>query len=579
MYQIRKYCFFILIATYLPLAAQNIPQHISYYKIYEFMDELANEGLIDLNSAIKPYSQTMIAEKLQEVAKKIEHERNIALSNRQKKELYFYLNEFSLESDKLPKGKIKLLDNKENLISLYPPVISYKNENFKARITPILGMHLTYNQHGHIDKRWYGAEFQSQIGKNISLWGSLRDISHESVDFVLSKSNYLNNEPGYEYTIGKDFSDSRGGISYHNPYFYIGFMKDNINWGDNYHGSNILSGRAPSFPMLYLNVKPAKWFELNYFHGWLVSNVLDSTYHYIENDTKIYYRPANKYIAANLLTFTPIDKLKLSIGNSIVYAERNVIPSYFIPIAFYKSLDHVLTKGLGTENQNSQLFFNISSRNIKHLHLYASLFVDEFQLARLSSKRPDNNPISYKIGAQTSGFPTKDLAAGIEYTRTNIINYKHSIPTLTYASNSYNLGHYLCDNSEELHAFVQYRPIRGLDINMYYTHAKHGNEYEYIRRGIFNGIKQTAIDIISQPILGDIIWKNNTFGMRATYEVFRNSYAIVKLEKSNIQGFDAESEEVFGEIRMSAQEVLDRFTPKFLHGDNLTFTMGFSFGF
>lgn len=578
MFKIKYIWLFILIFNSLTIFSQNIPMHISYYKIYDFLDELANEGLIDLNSAIKPYSQMMIAQKLQEVTEKVDNEENINLSMRQKKDLAYFLNEFALELNQLPTGKVRLLQNEKNLISLYPPVINYKDENFKARITPILGMHLTYNQNGHVDKRWYGADLQSQIGKNISLWGSLRDISHTGTN-VLSGPTYLNNEPGYEYTFGHDFSDSRGGISYSNPFISLGFMKDNINWGDNYHSSNILSGRAPSFPMIYLKVKPVKWFELNYFHAWLVSNVTDSTYYYLENDTKVYYRPANKYMAANMFTFTPINNLKLSIGNSIVYAERNVVASYFIPIAFYKSLDHVLTKGLKTENQNSQLFFNISSRNIKHLHLYTSIFIDEFQLTRLSPKRADNNPVSMKVGAQTSGFPLKDLSAGIEYTRTNIINYKHSIPTLTYTSNSYNLGHYLGDNSEELYAFAQYKPIRGLDVKLYYTHAKHGNEYDYIRRGTFNGANYTVISIISQPVLGDVIWKNNTFGLQATYEVFRNSYAVVKLEKSNIQGFEASSDAVFGEVRMTPQEALDRYTPKFMQGDNLSFTMGFSFGF
>ena len=44
--------------------AQDIPQHISYYKIYDFVDELANSGYFELNSAIKPYSRKLILEKL-----------------------------------------------------------------------------------------------------------------------------------------------------------------------------------------------------------------------------------------------------------------------------------------------------------------------------------------------------------------------------------------------------------------------------------------------------------------------------------------------------------------------------------
>ncbi|MDD2285575.1 MAG: hypothetical protein PHQ11_09280, partial [Paludibacter sp.] len=87
------------------------------------------------------------------------------------------------------------------------------------------------------------------------------------------------------------------------------------------------------------------------------------------------------------------------------------------------------------------------------------------------------------------------------------------------------------------------------------------------------------IDIISNPSLGDVIWTNETIGFNTTYEIFRNAYAVAKVEKSDIRSFDAISIPVFGENRMTAQEVMNRFTPQFLQGNNITFTVGFSFGF
>ena len=60
----------ILILNFLFIAvisfAQNIPQHISYSRIYDFVDELANDGFFELNSAVKPYSRLFITEKLLE---------------------------------------------------------------------------------------------------------------------------------------------------------------------------------------------------------------------------------------------------------------------------------------------------------------------------------------------------------------------------------------------------------------------------------------------------------------------------------------------------------------------------------
>ncbi len=550
------------------MSAQDIPEHISYTRIYDFIDELANDGIVDLNSVLKPYSRMLITEKLLKANAQKEK-----LNKRQQSELKFFMNEFALEQDKLPNAYVHLWKNKTSKAALVQPAINYRDSLFRARITPILGMHITSNSHGNIVKRWYGAEFQSMIGKHLSVYGSLRDISVEGA--LLADVHYLNDLPGYEYkesSAGGDFSDSRGGIKYSWNWGSLGLVKDNVVWGDNYHGSNILSGRAPSFPMFSLHLKPAKWFEMDYFHGWLVSNVVDSTRFYLDNMDAKHYRMANKFIAANMFTFTPVHNLNISVGNSIIYAEANVQAAYFIPIAFYKSLDHTLTKGItGLENQNSQVFLNVSSRNIKHLHLFASVFADEIDFDRFLPSSTEKNPISYKVGGKLSNFPFDNLSMNGEFTRTNIINYKHSIPVLSWASNGYNLGHYLGDNSQEIYFSLNYKPIRGLDLALSYTDAKHGGEYDYNRANIRK--------IISQPSLGEITWSGQTFGFKAQYEVMNNAYAIVNVDYSDIKGYNLTSNPIVGEVREDAQGYLNLFTPAFLQGKNTTLTIGFSFGF
>lgn len=556
---VRILIFFISLFT-LELKA-SLPENISYIKIYEFLDELSTVGLIDLNSAVKPYSKEFITARLQEVNKG-------HLNRRQLQELEFYLRYYQSEYN--PQKK----DFSFNFTS---PSMVWKDSNFNVVMKPIIGMHITANSQGNQIRRWYGASIEANIGSNWSIWGSLRDISHQGE--LLSKQSYLNTQPGFQYTVGTDYSDSRGGISYSNKLFEISLKKDQLIWGDNLNGSNILSGRAPSLSVLYLKLKPTKWFEMNYFHGWLVSNVVDSSRYYLENGTTIHYRPANKFMAANLLTFTPIRNLKLSIGNSIVYAESTVLPAYFIPIAFYKSIDHSLTKGIGTENQNSQLFINFSSRNIKSFHFYSSIYIDEIQLARFSPNSDERNPISYKAGAKYYNILNSNISIGAEYTRTNIINYKHSIPTLTWSSNSFNLGHYLGDNSQELYYEIQYKPFKTIDLKLSYTEAKKGNEFQYIRRGTYNGIYGKIDQIIAYPFMKDLIWKNQTLGMYGTYEISKDNYFIFNLEYNHARAYDAVSEIMFGEDRMTAREALDLYTPEIYQGKNFTTSIGFSFGF
>jgi hypothetical protein len=511
------------------------------------------------------------------------------LNNRQKAELKFFLNEFALEQDKLPETTWSLTKNKNVTLAFLQPAFNYRDSVFRARITPILGMHITTNANGTFTQRWYGADIQTMIGKHLSVYGSLRDLQIDASWLknglpvsaaLLARPTYLNNFPGYEYkesSVGGDFSDSRGGIIYSWNWGSIGLIKDNIVWGDNNHGSNIISGRAPSFPMISLHLKPVKWFEMQYIHGWLVSNVLDSSRYYIDNVGNKEYRMANKFIAANLFTFTPFRNFNFSIGNSIVYAEPNIQAAYLIPIAFYKSEDHTMTKGLTLENQNSQIFLNISSRNIKHLHLFTSVYADEISWSRFLPSSKERNPISYKLGAELSNFPLQNLSFIAEYTSTNIINYKHSIPALTWASNNYNLGSYLGDNSTEIYLEARYKPFRGLDLSLSLTDAKHGNEYIYLRRDA-QGVDAIA-RIISQLSLGDITWSNNTATFNAKYEIVNNAYAIINVAYSDIKGYNLTSTPIPGEVRLNAQGYLDLFTPKYLQGKNTTITVGFSFGF
>ena len=255
---------FSIFTTY----AQDIPEHISYTRIYDYLDELATDGIIELNSVVKPYSRTFIAGKLLEA-----QTQNKQLNKRQREDLTFFLNEFALEQNKLPGTHLNISKNDQLTAAFLQPAFNYRDTLFRARITPILGMSVTANGNGTIIKRWYGADLQTMISTHLSIYGSLRDISVDGP--LLARPTYLNDFPGYEYkesTAGGDFSDSRGGIKYSWNWGSIGLVKDNVIWGDNYHGSNILSGRTPSFPMLTLHLKPAKWFEMQYFHGWLWSD-------------------------------------------------------------------------------------------------------------------------------------------------------------------------------------------------------------------------------------------------------------------------------------------------------------------
>lgn len=601
---IKKYTiipFALLFAVSASVWAQYIPQNVQYTQIYDFLDELAGEGIIHLNSAIKPYNRNLIAQKLTE-AQAVDS----LLNKRQKADLRFYMNDFALELDTIPDNYVEWTDRRTFNLSLAQPAFHAmtKDHKFKFSLKPILGMDIYASKKGAVIKRWYGAELQADIVNHVSIWGSLRDISWNGTALLsdkyypsdyaqaegakLTRGQYLNNLPGVQYkeaAYGGDFSDSKGGIALYSWWGGISVQRENIVWGDAYHCSNILSGRNPAVPMVSLKLHPVRWFEFNYFHAWLVSNVIDSTYtyqeHYAEGVTKTHYRPAAKYMAANMFTFSPVRKLSFSFGNSIVYAERNPQAAYFIPIAFYKSLDHLLTKGMRVENQNSQLFFTINTRNLKHLNVYASVFVDEFKFDRLKKNNPAHNPVSYLVGFNLSNWPLQNLSVKAEFMRANVANYTHSIDVLSYTSNDYLMGHYMGDNSQNIFAEIKYKPVRGLSLAFSYTNDTKYNNYNYLRSEIIN--------IISQKPFAERTYQNDIFAFDAVYEVFNNCYAVINMQYNNARGFAPTSEKIAGEDRGAnntelsgealQQYYLDKFAPLYWQGKNFTFMCGLSFSF
>lgn len=595
----KRFCIviFLCIFPHVITWAQNIPVSLSYTKVYDFIDELIMDGVVTNQTAIRPYTRNQIADMLTQAQRA-----DSLLSNRQQNELKFYLNEFALENDLMVDNFVQYTDRRTFSLSLADPQFSYKSLNnmFKMRIRPILGGDVMLSKKGAIIQRWWGAEIQMDIAKHLSIWGSLRDNSWNgnwlNTDYFPSdyaringarihygasqQTPALSNIPGVQYkeaTYGGDFSDSKGGINLYSWWGSIGIQRENIRWGDSYHSSNILSGRNPAVPMITLQLTPCKWFQFDYFHAWLVSNVLDSTYYYLENTTNgnaslKNYRPYNKFMAANMFTFTPIKHLSISLGNSIVYAEQSLQVAYLIPIAFYKSLDHLLTKGVRTQNQNSQVFASISVRPINHLQLYGSFFLDEVKFSRFKLSEPENNPISYLVGFNWSGWPIDGLSLKGEFMRSYIACYTHSIDVLTWASNSYNMGHYMGDNAQSIYAELAYRPVRGLLLKLSYTNDMKYNSYSYLRDNISETIAQEPFD--------HCIYRNDEVRFDGIYEAHPNMYLRLSIGYNNAQGFDnLKSDPLPSEYIGTAQQYLDAFCPLYYQGKNLTISGSFSFGF
>jgi hypothetical protein len=551
----------ILVTGMLASQSQVVYEHISNTAIYDFLDELANAKLIEINSAIKPYSRIFIAEKLKEVSSKKDQ-----LNKRQQKELEFYMKDYRLELQAATKGMkpLNIFPKNDHLATALNPLgLHYRDSIFALSVRPIWGIDYYNNSNGSAYHRWGGLDAFAYITKNLGGYTNLRD-NYESA--ILTNPDYFNQWQSAPLKLrtdgGADYSEARGGLMASWKWGAVGIVKDHNEWGNNYHGSNILSGRTPSFAQIKLQLTPVRWFEFNYFHGWLISEVVDSTHSYWDGDKyRAVFYP--KYIAANMFTFRPAHYLEVSIGNSVVYSDMNVHPAYLIPFLFYKSVDHTLnaTDKAGYSGQNSQLFLDISSRNIKNLHLFLTLFVDEFSMERVTDPHKYNF-LSWKGGFRLSNWPLRNLILTGEYTYTFPMVYQHNIATTTFESNQYNLGHYLRDNSQDIYLALKFKPVRGLNIDLSYNLELHYNNYNYA---------DSQLDADSKPVMQDLTWRNNEIALLCRYEFLNNAYVFAGVTLGNTEGFNVDNQ--------PAQYYLDRYSPALFQGETTTLRVGFNIGF
>ncbi len=545
---LREIVLFVLIAAAACSDAfsQEVLHSVSNRGVYEFIDELANEQIISVNSSVKPYSRMFIALKLKEAEGKQEN-----LNARQRKELEFYMLDFGkeiIDDTLLQDRKSKQSGDPASAGTarqhLRRDLFCYRDSLFSLTINPILGGEVFNNSSGNATYWRNGAEARAYIGK----WGfyaSLRD-NHEKP--ILGRPEYLTQREG-GHLKGNDWSEMQGGVTYSWKWGNAGLLKDRLQWGNNYYGANIFGGNNPTFVQLKLQISPVKWFQFNYFHGWLNSQVVDSSNSYwVTNSYGTDYREVyhKKFIAANMFTFTPFKYLNISAGNSIIYSDNSINPSYLIPLFFYKSVDHSQTSGI--DNMNSQMFLDISSRQIKNLHLYGSMFIDELSVSRFG-KKDEWNFFSYKTGFRLSNFPVENLSFTTEFTYTYPLTFQHYVPTLTFENAGYNLGHYLKDNSREWYLAFNYHPVRTLDINLWFSDAIRGPDYTSL-----------GTNRLGNPPLASAEWHNTAFGIKASYQVINDLYTWVAASQSNIRSSMV-------------------WEPEYFKGKKSTLNFGMTFGF
>ncbi|MBE0666468.1 MAG: hypothetical protein IH593_02230, partial [Bacteroidales bacterium] len=209
----------------IPAHAQQVPEPVTNISLYAFLDELAIDGIIEINGAVKPYGRKTILAFLEQAS-----EPGRELTARQRRELTFYLADFSEKRG--DEGKMRLIYN--------PAVARYRDSLFRITVSPLFG--LKYGSDGAVVWK-NGAKAYGSYGK----WGFFAALQDNHQDPFTARPEYLTRERGGHIKNRTDYSEMTAAISYAWRWGDMSFVKDAPVWGSGYAGTNILSGRAPSF--------------------------------------------------------------------------------------------------------------------------------------------------------------------------------------------------------------------------------------------------------------------------------------------------------------------------------------------
>ncbi|MBI9070756.1 MAG: hypothetical protein JEY94_04120 [Melioribacteraceae bacterium] len=530
--------FFILLANCFLLTANS---SLSYAQslsedlnsdVYDYLSNLSVKGVIEFRDVIKPVGRKYIAEKLNELDTKKQN-----LTNIEKDELEFYKKEFGQEIEARKKLEVRSKKEKEeSSLTLFNMdefgryrLFSFRNDLFKVTVDPIFGYDSRFRDGGKTTHFWNGISMNGYLDKNWSFYFKFTDNS-ESGEFI-DYTRTFSRDIGYSWASSKslnslvyDISDAE--LNYSWSWGTIGFNKTSMTIGSSKQNQLILSSKPPSFEKVWLQIKPANWLELNYFHGWLHSNLKDSLTHRI---TPVEGRPSfdriGKYIVNHSLSVYPNDKLSITLGESIIYSDKLEF-AYFIPVLFFRVTDHYLSDETRTDSgDNAQLFADINYKITElNTEIYSTLYIDEMSInGVIEGDNTKPNTIGFSIG-----FANYDLVPNgsmvFEYTRLNPFMYMNSDDAHLYQNKGYSIGSWIGSNGDQIYFSYTQRFLRGLKLEFW---------GEYIRKGKKED-PEAQYQVPYPAFLHGLNVNYTNYGVDLKYEITHKLFARSKFQYSKI---------------------------------------------
>lgn len=510
----------LLVITFAGLTKAQVVYEPLYEDVYNFLERISQKGIIEYDDLIRPLPRSYISSKLLEV-----DSLSSQLTPLEREELKFFLKDYYHERW-LSEGNNYETEHLD-YFGFDPAdrwrMFSYGGDGFKINADLILGAEIGSVKDAKQTHFWNGFYSYGYIYDVLGFSFDFRDNTENGT--TLDKTKSFTPETGvnartdlntYNYSPDKmEYSEAKMMLATNWKWGSLAVGKEFIEWGYGDNGLLVMSQKAPSFPLIRLDINPIEWLSFNYFHAWLSSDVVDTTSFYLTENGDYAFSFREKYLASHTLTIKPTQGLDISIGESIVYADQLEF-LYLIPITFFRLADHYLSRNANSAGSNAQFFAQVSSKgHIKNTHLYGTLLIDEFTINGAFDSEKQRNQIGFSLGGSVTDLPLNNLTLKLEYSKIYPYVYQHFINTTTYESASYVLGHWMNNNADQVYASLKYRFIRGLEAEIW---------TRYIRQGERANENQ-QFDQPQPPFLFGLRTNYTYLGAQAKFEIIHNLFA------------------------------------------------------
>ena len=346
-------------------------------------------------------------------------------------------------------------------------------------------------------------------------------------------------------------------ISYDYVGFKIFFGKYDNQWGPGKRSIHI-SNKAPSYPQFGFKWQINEKLILDYFHGILQSNIIDSSkskyYQHVwtssEYESSIGSRNSNvnRYIAAHRIEWNVNGKLKLVANESVVYALRGFDPHYLMAFIPFLQIEDYLGD-LDNIQMGSEISYLFNPNN----QIYLSFYMDELTPERIFKKN-NHNWFAWQIGLKIKDLIYLSDHFNLEYNWVDHRAYKHKFEINDFYSHEQPLGFWAGPHSQEFLLEYKIKLKNDTKIIFFYSNTKRGpvteeiiyNKYNeiYEDQRFENGFEQKSIwsfnlykkfnyENLNYSIGLDLIdWKNYMFYMENSDPNLNNSIKKLSLNFS-----------------------------------------------